>query len=159
MYCFVLVYHIKSQLRTFIFVVKTWQNLEKLKGGEYFCKPLYVRTCCFHLRHLRPCPHVPKQYSPPCSLASFQEYLRPNGSTENDSKCSSSYSRPIGGTWNSPKKRRSMRMKLVYKQTVDRVSVHNKKKTKIASARNQSSLCGPIMRSTAAATHIQLQCK
>ena len=46
--------------------------------------------------------------------------------------------RPIGGMWNSPKaekKRRNMHMKLVYKQTIDRETVHNKKKTKMASAR------------------------
>ena len=24
-----------------MFVVVTWQNVEKFKGGEYFCKPLY----------------------------------------------------------------------------------------------------------------------
>ena len=48
------------------------------------------------------------------SLVSF--LLRPDGSTENDSSFSfSSYSRPIGGAWNSPKmekKRRSMCSKL-----------------------------------------------
>ena len=46
--------------------------------------------------------------------------------------------RPIGGMWNSPKaekKRRNMHMKLVYKQTIDRETVHNKKKTKMACAR------------------------
>ena len=41
---------------------------------------------------MRPCPHIPKLSFFPlsCSL-SFQEYLRPNGSTEIDSKCYSSY--------------------------------------------------------------------
>ena len=51
------------------------------------------------------------------SSESFQEYLRPYGSTENDWKRCSSYSRPIGGAWNSPKtekKRRSMRIKFVH---------------------------------------------
>ena len=50
---------------------------------------------------------------PPSSLASFQ-YLHPNGSIVNDSSRFSSYSRPIGGTWNSPeteKKSRSMHIK------------------------------------------------
>ena len=50
-------------------------------------------------------------FLPPSSSASFQEYLRPNGSIVNDSTRCSSYSRPIGGAWNSPKteaKRRSM---------------------------------------------------
>ena len=52
-------------------------------------------------KNLRPCPHVLKwSLFPPYFLASFQEYLCPNGSIVKD--CSS-YSRPIGCAWNSPK--------------------------------------------------------
>ena len=38
-----------------------------------------------------------QSFFPLSSSASFQEYLRPDGSTENDRKRCSSYSRPIGG--------------------------------------------------------------
>ena len=73
------------------------------------------------------------------SLASFQEHLHPNRSTVNDSTCCSSYSRPIGSAWNSPKtekKRRHMHIKLAHcKQTVNRETKHNKKKMKMASTR------------------------
>ena len=49
-------------------------------------------------------PHKQKQcFFPPSSSASSQEYLRPDGSTENDRKHCSSYSRPIDGAWHSPK--------------------------------------------------------
>ena len=41
-------------------------------------------------------------FFPRSSSALFQEYLRSNGSTVNPTRCSS-YSRPIGGAWNSPK--------------------------------------------------------
>ena len=47
--------------------------------------------------------HTQTIFFPSSALASFQEYLRPNGSIVNDSTCCSSYSRPIGGAWNSPK--------------------------------------------------------
>ena len=54
-------------------------------------------------------------FFPPSSLASFQEYSHTKGSAENDSTSCSSYSRPIGGAYNSPKmekKRWSMCIKL-----------------------------------------------
>ena len=47
----------------------------------------------------RPCPHLPKQYFPPPSLALFQEYLRPNRSTEKDSTRCRSYSRKFTQKW------------------------------------------------------------
>ena len=28
-------------------MVKTWQNVEKFKGGEYFCKALYVMVMLY----------------------------------------------------------------------------------------------------------------
>ena len=72
-----------------------------------------TRIHCFVLSHVHTYQNNP--LSPLSSSASFQEYLRPNGSTVNDSTRCSSYSRPIGGAWKSPKtekKRRSMRIKL-----------------------------------------------
>ena len=94
---------------------------------------------------LRPCPHIPKQsFFPPSFTASFQEYLHPDGSSENDSKRCSSYSRLIGGTWN--KKKQSWRdracalsLHAVNKQTVDKETKHNKKKMKMACARKPES--------------------
>ena len=48
-------------------------------------------------------------FFPPSNLASCQEYLRPNGSIVNKSTRCSSYSRPIGGAWNSPKTEKKRR--------------------------------------------------
>ena len=56
-------------------------------------------------------------FFPPSSLASFQEYLPPNDPFEYNSPRFSSYSRPIGGAWNSPeleRKRQSMLIKLAH---------------------------------------------
>ena len=68
--------------------------------------------------------HTKQSFFPPSSSASFQECLRPYGSTENECNRCSSYFRPIGGAWNSPKtekKTRSMHIKLARcKQTDSR---------------------------------------
>ena len=77
------------------------------------------------------------------SSASFQGYLHPYGSTENDRKRCSSYSRPIGGAWHSQKWRRrdgacAKSLHAVNKQAVEEETEH-KKKTKMASARKPES--------------------
>ena len=77
------------------------------------------------------------------SSASFQGYLHPYGSTENDRKRCSSYSRPIGGAWHSQKWRRrdgacAKSLHAENKQAVEEETEH-KKKTKMASARKPES--------------------
>ena len=52
MHHFVLVYHIKSQYNTFTFVVKISQNVEKFKGGKYFCKALYIQDWYSFIKNL-----------------------------------------------------------------------------------------------------------
>ena len=54
-------------------------------------------------------PHGRKRsFFAPSSSSFFKEYLHPYGSTENDRKHCSSYSRHLGGTWHSPKEEEDM---------------------------------------------------
>ena len=110
-------------------------------------------------------PHVRKQsFFPPSSSASFQEYLRPHGSTENDRKHCSSYSRPIDGAWDSPKteKRRSMHIKLTRCKQTDRLNT-TRRRWKWLLQGNQNCLCGPLMRSNCCcdlhSTTVRVSCK
>ena len=80
------------------------------KKGDISGCTVSILIFSFFLNHpysLRPCPHVPKRFFSPTSfLTSFQKYLRPHGSTENDSKRCSSNFRPYRNGWNSPKPKR-----------------------------------------------------
>ena len=73
------------------------------------------------------------------------EYLRPDGSTENDRKSCSSYSGPIGGAWHSPKtekKRRSMDIKLARcKQTDSRMRNRTQEEDENGSCKETRIVC------------------
>ena len=110
-----------------------------------------------------PSTRTKQSFFPPSPSASFQEYLCPDGSTENDRKrCSSYSSLQVALDIHQKRRRRdracALSLHAVNKQTVDGETEHKKKKMKMASARKPESFVWTgIWGRTAAATHTQLQ--